>query len=538
VRIVYRFLFLSVLLIFVTNCARTGRPEGGPKDEDAPLFITAKPPYESVNFNKKEIKIDFNEYITLKNLNTELVVSPPMKNPPLISPQGAPSEFIKIEIIDTLKLNTTYTFNFGNAVEDHNEGNKLENFKYIFSTGTYIDSLTTSGNIKDAKLFETPKNINVLLYRIDSSFNDSIVYKKKPDYITNTLDTINFKFTNLRKGRYLMLALQESLNDYIFNPKTDKIGFLTDTIQLPKDSIITKPIILFKEEQPYQFKRGKEITKGKIEFGFEGAGKNMQIKILSKVPDDFKSVSKFEVDKDTLNFWFTPFEADSLNFVIANNKFSDTLTVKLRKKKLDSLVMKSSTKSILHFRDTFFLTSNNPIVKIDTSKVSFFNKDTIAINYNTIPSKKENKVGFIFDKKPKEKYLFTALPGAFNDVFSVKNDTLKYSFSTKEIDDYGRITLKVNNINSKNLIIELLSGKKQDKVIERQFTATSKGIVFDLLQPKKYTIRVIIDENKNNKWDTGNYLIKQLPEIILYHKQINNAELRANYFLEESFIIE
>jgi uncharacterized protein (DUF2141 family) len=538
VRIVYRFLFLSVLLIFVTNCARTGRPEGGPKDEDAPLFITAKPPYESVNFNKKEIKIDFNEYITLKNLNTELVVSPPMKNPPLISPQGAPSEFIKIEIIDTLKLNTTYTFNFGNAVEDHNEGNKLENFKYIFSTGTYIDSLTTSGNIKDAKLFETPKNINVLLYRIDSSFNDSIVYKKKPDYITNTLDTINFKFTNLRKGRYLMLALQESLNDYIFNPKTDKIGFLTDTIQLPKDSIITKPIILFKEEQPYQFKRGKEITKGKIEFGFEGAGKNMQIKILSKVPDDFKSVSKFEVDKDTLNFWFTPFEADSLNFVIANNKFSDTLTVKLRKKKLDSLVMKSSTKSILHFRDTFFLTSNNPIVKIDTSKVSFFNKDTIAINYNTIPSKKENKVGFIFDKKPKEKYLFTALPGAFNDVFSVKNDTLKYSFSTKEIDDYGRITLKVNNINSKNLIIELLSGKKQDKVIERQFTATSKGIVFDLLQPKKYTIRVIIDENKNNKWDTGNYLKKQLPEIILYHKQINNAELRANYFLEESFIID
>ncbi|SDU25553.1 Ig-like domain-containing protein [Polaribacter sp. Hel1_33_78] len=537
-RIVYRFLFLSVLLIFVTNCARTGRPEGGPKDEDAPLFITAKPPYESVNFNKKEIKIDFNEYITLKNLNTELVVSPPMKNPPLISPQGAPSEFIKIEIIDTLKLNTTYTFNFGNAVEDHNEGNKLENFKYIFSTGTYIDSLTTSGNIKDAKLFETPKNINVLLYRIDSSFNDSIVYKKKPDYITNTLDTINFKFTNLRKGRYLMLALQESLNDYIFNPKTDKIGFLTDTIQLPKDSIITKPIILFKEEQPYQFKRGKEITKGKIEFGFEGPGKNMQIKILSKVPDDFKSVSKFEVDKDTLNFWFTPFEADSLNFVIANNKFSDTLTVKLRKKKLDSLVMKSSTKSILHFRDTFFLTSNNPIVKIDTSKVSFFNKDTIAINYNTIPSKKENKVGFIFDKKPKEKYLFTALPGAFNDVFSVKNDTLKYSFSTKEIDDYGRITLKVNNVNSKNLIIELLSGKKQDKVIERQFTATSKGVVFDLLQPKKYTIRVIIDENKNNKWDTGNYLKKQLPEIILYHKQINNAELRANYFLEESFIID
>ena len=537
-RIVYRFLYLSVLLLFVTNCARTGRPEGGPKDEEAPLFITANPPYESVKFDKQEIKIDFNEFITLKDLNAQLVVSPPMKNPPLISPQGAPSEFIKIEIIDTLKQNTTYIFNFGNAVQDHNEGNKLENFKYVFSTGTYIDSLTTFGIIKDAKLTEAPKNINVLLYRIDTSFNDSIVYKQKPDYITNTLDTTNFKFTNLRKGKYLMLALQEPVNDYIFNPKTDKIGFVSDTIQLPKDSIITKPIILFKEEQPYQFKRGKEITKGKIAFGYEGDGKNMQIQMLSAVPDDFKSISKFEIDKDTLNFWFTPFEADSLNFIVANNEFLDTLTVKLRKKKLDSLVMSASIKSVIHFRDTFFLTSNNPIIKIDTSKISLFHQDTVAVKYTTLRSEKENKVGFIFEKKPTEKYLFTALPDAFNDIFAIKNDTLKYSFSTKQIDDYGRITLQVNNANSKNLIIELLSGRAQDLVVERQFIATSKTIVFDLLQPRKYTIRIIIDENKNNRWDTGNYLKKQLAETILYHKEIKNAELRANYFLKESFTID
>jgi hypothetical protein len=131
VKIVYRFLFLSVLLIFITNCARTGRPEGGPKDEKAPLFVTSIPPYETVKFNKKEIKINFNEYIVLKDLNSQLVVSPPMKNPPLISPQGSPSEYIKIEILDTLQPNTTYIFNFGNAVQDNNEGNKLENFKYV-----------------------------------------------------------------------------------------------------------------------------------------------------------------------------------------------------------------------------------------------------------------------------------------------------------------------------------------------------------------------------------------------------------------------
>ncbi len=537
-RTVSKFLFLLVLLVFVSNCARTGTPEGGPKDEEAPLFVTANPPYESIKFDKKEIKIDFNEYIVLKELNKQLVVSPPMKNPPLISPQGSASKFIKIEILDTLKLNTTYIFNFGNSIQDNNEANKLENFKYVFSTGDYIDSLTTIGSVRDAKLLKKPKEVSVLLYRIDSAFNDSIIYKEKPSYITNNIDSIGFKFTNLRKGKYLMLALKESVSDYIFNPKTDKIGFATDTIQLPKDSIINKPIILFKEEQPYQFKRGKEITKGKIEFGFEGDAKNMQIKMLSNVPKDFKSVSKFEIEKDTLNFWFTPFEADSLNFIVTNNDFLDTVTVKLRKKKLDSLIMSSSIKRTLHFRDTFFLTSNNPIIKIDTSKVSLFDKDTLAVNYKTFRSKKENKIGFIFDKKPKDKYRFKALPEAFNDIYGIPNDTLKYYFATKEIEDYGRITLKVNNVNSKNLIIELLSGKDQSEIITRKFIATSSTIVFDLLEPKNYTIRVIIDENKNNKWDTGSFLNKQLAEKIIYHDGIKDAELRANYFLEEIFTID
>ena len=534
----YRFFFFLIILIFISNCARTGRPEGGPKDEDAPLFVTANPPYESINFKKKEIKLNFDEFVKLKDLNKQLVISPPMQYPPLISPQGSASKQLKIEIIDTLKLNTTYIFNFGNAVEDNNENNKLENFKYVFSTGNYIDSLTISGDIRDAKLLETPRSNNILLYRIDSSFNDSIIYNKKPDYITTSLDTTIFRFTNLRKGNYLMIALKESVNDYIFDPKNDKIGFVSDTIQLPRDSILNTPIILFKEDQPYQFKRGKEITKGKIEFGFEGDAKNMKINMLSEVPPDFKSVSKFEMDKDTLNYWFTPFEADSLNFTIENNQFIDTFTVRLRKNKIDSLVMSATVKGVFHFRDTFYLTSNTPIIKIDTSKISLFDKDTIAVNYKTLLSKKENKIGFIFAKKPEEKYSLKFLPSSFTDIYDVKNDTLTYRISTKTIDDYGRITINVNNVNSKNLIVELISGKNQDQLIERQFISTSKKLVFDLLEPKKYTIRAIIDENKNNKWDTGNYLKRQLAEKIIYNEAINNYDLRANFYLEEIFTIE
>ncbi|WP_298782028.1 Ig-like domain-containing protein [uncultured Polaribacter sp.] len=535
---IFRFIFLLFITTILVKCAKIGRPEGGPKDEEAPLFVNANPPYESINFDKKEIKIQFNEYVKLKDLNKKLVVSPPLKNPALVSPQGSATKFLKIKILDTLIANTTYIFNFGDAIEDNNESNKLENFKYVFSTGKYIDSLNIKGSIKDATLFETPKNVNVLLYKLDSSFNDSIVYKKKPNYIASALDTTVFNFTNLKKGKYLMLALQEPSNDYIFNAKTDKIGFLTDTIQLPRDSIIKKPIVLFKETKPYTFKRGKEVTKGKIEFGFEGDSRNLQIEMLSKVPKDFKSISKYEVNKDTLNYWFTPFEADSLNFIVKNKSIIDTVTVKLRKKKIDSLIISSSINGILHLRDTFYLKTNNPIIKIDTSKISLVDKDTIAVKFKTLLSKKENKIGFIFDKKPKEKYNFKFLPNSLVDVFDVKNDTLNYGFSTKELDDYGRITLNINNINSKNLIIEILSGKDQNKLVERVFISKSQTIVFDLLEPKKYTIRAIIDENKNNKWDTGNFLKRISPEKIIYHSEINNADLRANYFLEENFKIE
>ena len=530
-----RFFLFSILILTFINCAKTGRPEGGPKDEEAPIFVTSKPPYESINFNKKEIKLYFNEYIKLKDLNKQLIVSPPLKSPLLVTPQGTASKFLNIKILDTLNDNTTYIINFGNAIEDNNENNKLESFKYVFSTGKYIDSLTSKGKIKDAYTEELPKNTNVLLYKIDSSFNDSIIYKRKPNYVTSTLDTSIYNLTNLKEGKYLMIALKESTNDYIFNPKVDKIGFLKDTITLPKDSIIKKPLILFKEIQTYNFKRGKEISKGKIAFGFEGEAKNLKVKIISDVSSDFKSVSKFETDKDTLNYWFTPIEADSLNFIVTNNKIVDTITVKLRKKKTDSLTFKSSTNRTLHLRDTFFISTNNPIVKIDTSKITFTNKDTLNIKYSSFISSKENKIGFVFKKIPEENYSLGIFPSAFTDVYEQKNDTLNYNFVTKELEDYGRITMNIVNKSSKNLIIELLEGKDKDKLVERRFIKESKDLIFNLLEPKTYYIRAIIDDNKNNKWDTGNYLLKLQPERIIYYTE--ELEVRANYYLDGNVFV-
>jgi len=528
---------LLISITLISSCAKTGRPDGGPKDELAPLFVTSEPPYETINFSSKEVTLDFNEFVKLKNLNKQLVVSPPLKNPLLISPQGTASKTLNIEILDTLAINTTYIFNFGNAIEDNNESNVLEGFKYVFSTGTYIDSLEFSGTIANAFSNKKPKKTNIVLYRIDSTFTDSIIYNKKPNYVTTALDTTGFNFTNLKKGKYLLLALKQSSNDYIFNPTVDEIGFYKDTIRLPKDSSIIKPIRLFKELQPYQFKRAKEAYKGKITFGYVGVAKDLKVELLSKVSDSFRSISRFEIDKDTLNYWHTPINVDSLNFIVSNAIFSDTVTVKFRKKKIDSLTLSPSTTGVLHLRDTFFIKSNTPIIKIDTSKVWLTAADTISVKYEHYVSKKENKIGFIFDKKQKEKYNLKAFPGGFSDLYAVKNDTLSFNFRTRDLEDYGRITMDIINSGSENLIVELLTGKENDQVVERRYITTSETLVFDLLEPKSYTVRAIIDANKNNKWDTGSYLLKILPENILYYSE--ELKVRANYFLEgNTFTIE
>lgn len=531
-RFSYRLITIILLALLIVKCARKGRPEGGPKDETAPIMVTAKPPYKSLNFNKKEIRIYFDEYVVLRDLNKQLIVSPPLKNPAVISPQGTPSKYIKIEILDTLKPNTTYTFNFGNAVQDNNENNKLESFKYVFSTGNFIDSLKTKGSVKDVLKDTLDKNVSVLLYKLDSTYNDSIPFKRKPDYVSSTLDSVNFQFTNIQKGNYKMITLDEAVKDYIFNPKTDKIGFLPNTISLPRDSVIDKSITIFYENQPFKFKRGKEIHKGKIQFGFEGNPEGLKIALLSKVPDKFKAFEQYEKESDTLNYWFTPIVKDSLKFIVSKDEFIDTIKVRLRKKKIDSLSVASTIAGTLHLNDTLFLTTNNPIIKIDTTKFFLTDKDTTNVDFK-LKKQDINKIALLFEKTPKNNYAFSLLPEAISDVYEFKNDSVSYNFTTKDPEDYGTISLNINNETTKLLIIELIENKR---VVKTAFVNGSKKVDFTLLEPKTYSVRAIIDDNGNRKWDTGNFLKQIQPERIIYFNK--EIELRPNWVFNETFVVK
>lgn len=530
------FLLVFALIFTLVQCAKKGRPSGGPKDEDAPVFVTADPPYETVNFDGREINLYFDEYIKLRDLNKQLVISPPLKpeNPSLITPQGSPSKYISIQLVDTLQENTTYIFDFGNSVEDNNESNKLERFKYVFSTGSYIDSLKLKGSVKNSFISEDIKNIKLLLYRLDSSYTDSAVYKIKPNYVTSTLDTSLFEFTNMRKGKYLLVALNDDSSDYLFDPKKDEIGYYKDTIVLPRDTVVNTPISLFKEVLPYTFRRGKEERKGKLIFGYEGDAEGVKIDLLSDVPDDFKTIQLKEIGKDTLNIWHSPIEKDSLIFTVTKGSVIDTSVVRLRKKKLDSLSVSTTLRTYLEFTDTLFLDTNNPIIKIDTSKISFVDKDTLKVPYETFISNSESKVGLLFEKKLKYNYTLDVYPEAFTDIFNQANDSVQVKFRTRKLEDYGDVIVNLQNPSSRSVIIQLTDQK--DKTIFQKTSKKSEILTFGYLKPNKYKIRIIYDDNDNGKWDTGNFLNRLQPEKVEYFPEIQ--EVRPNWSLNASITIK
>lgn len=522
------FITLSLIVLSSSRCARKGSPNGGPKDSLSPVMITAFPAYKATFFKEKKIKLEFDEYIKFKNMTKQLIISPPLKQMPIIKPQGTASKHISIEILDTLKENTTYSINFGNSIIDNNEGNKLGSFKYVFSTGSYVDSLEIFGDIIDAFDRETESNISVLLYEINENYTDSIVFKEKPTYVTNTLDTTNFNITNIKNGKYQLIALEDFNNNFIYNPKQDKIAYLSEPLDLPTDSIAI-PLHLFKEELAFKVLRPLENKEGKIVFGYEGKKEPIDIELLTKKPDSFRSQISIERGKDTLNYWYTAFDTDSLQFKVTGKNLDTVFTVKTRTSKIDTLVWDTPIKSTLHPKDTFHILTNLPLDSIDFNRINIVDKDTLPVKFETFLDQSKTKLNIHFEKTRNNTYQLDMLPNAFVGFYGSTHDTLQYNLKTLDIEDYGILELSINTQSTENLIVDLTT--IDGELIERQLLKQKRNIVFNDLQPETYFVRIIEDKNKNDKWDTGNFLNKIQPEKVQYFSK--ELKLRANWTISE-----
>ncbi|MBS4013252.1 MAG: Ig-like domain-containing protein [Bacteroidetes bacterium] len=379
-----RLLFAAVVaLLFAFSCANVVAPTGGPKDITPPTVLRSNPANYSTNFTGKTIRFYFDEYVELKNINQKLLISPPLKTQPEFRLRG---KSIVMEINpDELKPNTTYNIFFDDAVADLNEGNAIQNFRFVFSTGDFLDSLSVRGNVFEAFSLMPVKNTFVMLF---DSIYDSVPYLEKPVYVSKTNDKGDFEISFVKSGEYKMFALEDINSSYTFDLPTERIAFfdslisptflghphkpikeedatienidsvlietssqrrslrqeadtvevddiiMADEVDVVEDSVV-KPelqfykLALFLEEDTVQKISSVSMTqKNLMMIVFRVAAENPSFIDIRQAIDHKEYFQELSKSKDSLFVWFNDFERDSLFIEISDrNVIVDTVSL-------------------------------------------------------------------------------------------------------------------------------------------------------------------------------------------------------------------
>jgi hypothetical protein len=231
------FIFLIILSLIklqvLTGCANIIPPAGGPRDTIPPRLLEADPHDSTVNFKGNRITLLFDEYVDLQDVQNNLLFTPTFENNPVIQVKG---KTINIKMRDTLTPNTTYIFNFGNALRDINEGNILKDFTYTFSTGPVLDSLELSGKVILAETGGIDTTLMVVLHR---NLKDSAVMNQRPEYVVKLDGQGNFHFKNLPADSFAIYAIGDAGYSKKYQTKNQLFAFANHPVMPGKtDSLV------------------------------------------------------------------------------------------------------------------------------------------------------------------------------------------------------------------------------------------------------------------------------------------------------------
>lgn len=529
----------------MSGCAQVVAPTGGPKDVTPPKVLTYSPGNKSALFHENKIDITFDEYIQLKDLSKQFIISPPLKHLPVPVIKGKTLEILLKK--DTLLDNTTYTFNFGNAICDVHEGNAYKNFQYVFSTGTYVDSLSVQGFAIDAFSHNPIKEGLVLMY---TDLNDSAPYKKQPSYCGQTDDNGKYRIDNIKKGRYRIIAVSKG-GDYFYHPYIQSIGFKSDTLSLTKNDTVN--FFMFTEEpSKVQFLKAKGIGKGEIMLTFNRSADSIKVTPVNlDTTKTYRAIYQYTENNDTLFYWTNYPDLDSLRFIVSRkNIILDTAivynipghTVKITTNKKKNIKTEKPPslqvslniieKKPYDFHQPFTLKFIQPVTNYDLSKIKLIQrKDTIPLKEVGKPSPYNIALSPEKDLISDSAYCLRILPGAFINLFNYTNDTIVSRFTVEDQSYYGTLKLNLSFSKKAHYLVQLLTDKN---AIYRQDTASgTTSIFYDGVPPALYGIRIIEDDNNNGKWDIGNYLKSIEPEQVFYYS--DKINIRSNWDVTQNW---
>lgn len=484
-------------------------PNGGEKDIDPPKLIKATPENLTTNFKSKKIELVFDEYLSLKDVQNQLIISPSDVEVE-VKKKG---KKIILELNKLPRDSSTYIINFGESIADYTENNINKEFKYIFSTESSIDSLIISGSIKDAFTKEIPKDVVVCLYKENT--DDSVIYKKKPDYTVRLNERGQFLFTNLKKGNYKIISLKETNKNKIYDSQEEQISFFDSIIVLNSNKILPE-MLLFSEIPKEKKLLNKEIQYKKVDLIYNKKNNTELINLDQNI-----DTIVYSQNKDTVKIYYKT-KVDTSILYIKENENLDTIKIKfsksLKAKEMNisfdnkiiekNILIKSKDYFTINKIDSIQLWEDSNLVKFDIEKLSY---NTYNLKYN-------------FDRE--RIYKLYLNDSSFISYDSMYNKSIKNNLIFLKDEDLGTLNIKTEV--EKNIVYELLD--ESNNVIRKTTNNNIKNISYSKLIPGTYKLRMIYDNNDNNIWDTGNYNNKIQPEKIIYYT--NPIKIRANWDLE------
>lgn len=530
-----RIIYLIFSHLLFVACAQVVMPTGGEKDTVAPKILGIYPTNESTQFNAKKITLEFDEFAKLDKLKQQLIVSPPLKHDLNAKMKG---KSLVIEIEDTLKPNTTYVLNFGNSIVDITENNPIQNFQYVFSTGAFLDSLALSGKVLDAFSREVEKEMLVLLYEKKEK-NDSLLFTDFPTYVSRTDENGNYKLTNIAAGDYLIFALKETNNNFIYDRPNEKIAFRDEILSLPRVEKEEINLFAFEEASKKQYIETKNWQENELLVKFIKPFNRIEFDFLDTTLNDLLLDYSISPQKDTARFWFKELAAKRYKFIIhLDSNFTDTLRLKFDSiSKLRKLKIEDNLDKKLPYYQPLALHFNRLINDFDTSEIALLTvSDSSKIEFNIeIDSVNLKKVHILFKHERDSSYFIQLNPGAFTDIFNKEwKDSLFQKISFDGEKDYGLLELEVDLENDTGAYIIQLTDNKGE--VLRSKTLTEFKANFRHLKPGNFRLKLISDRNGNGRWDTGNYGEKmQAEKTFLYDEDI---QIRSNWDKKIKWIIK
>ncbi len=531
-----RLLFF-ITILFIAACANRVVPTGGPKDVLPPKFIAAEPANATINFKSQEIILSFSEYLQLKDLPNQLLVSPLMNPRPEVK---VSKKSIVIKLPEKLRDNTTYTLNFGKAIADLHEGNVVENFQYVFSTGPILDSLNCSGIVKDASTMLALKDITVMLYKKSDSLVtlDSLVFKQKPDYFAHTNENGSFNIKNIAPGYYSIYALEDKNGNYILdNPNEERMAFSNTTLTIPQTGTIELKVSK-QHSAKKQYLKSQISDRYKATLIFNERIDTLVVRDLS-TGNLYSGTMEWTKGRDSLYVFMKDTIADSLHLIIISPPFiNDTLHLKLSlasisKKRFSTNGLRVDIKK----SPEFFGPTANIEFELPRSLEKINGTPKLYVDSVLVPSadyfvKRDSsstrKIIVTYKWREGASYQFLILPGTFIDMYGSTNDTINYRFKIPTSENTAAVTIHTSNLKEGgNYLLQVLTEKFE--VVRQQIIDRSGKYDFNFIFPGSYIIRVVVDTNHNAMWDGANYFARTQPEEVFVSSPVT---LRANWELE------